>query len=111
MGATRWQAVWKVSLPSAIPGIMTGSILAMSRAIGEAAPILVICGIVYITWTPRHLMDDFTVMPLQIYNWASRPQEEFHRVAAAGILVLLTVLLSFNALAVFIRHKLQKPMS
>ncbi len=111
MGATPWQSVWNITLPAAIPGIMTGAILAISRAIGEAAPILVICGIVYITWAPRHMMDDFTVMPLQIYNWASRPQEEFHALAAAAILVLLVVLLSFNALAVFIRHKLQKPMT
>ena len=107
LGATRWQMVSKMTLPAAVPGIMTGSILAMSRAIGEAAPILVIAGIVYITFTPEHLMDDFTAMPLQIYDWASRPQDAFHRVAAAGILVLLAVMLSFNALAIFIRQKFQ----
>ncbi|MCC6682515.1 MAG: phosphate ABC transporter permease PstA [Phycisphaeraceae bacterium] len=110
LGCTRWQMVWKMTLPSAIPGIMTGSILAMSRAIGEAAPILIIAGIVYITFTPEHLMDDFTAMPLQIFDWAGRPQTAFHHVAASGIIVLLAVLLSFNALAVIIRQKTQKPL-
>ncbi len=109
-GATRWQMVRGITLPAAMPTILTGSILAMSRAIGEAAPILVIAGIVFIRFTPLHLMDEFTAMPLQIYDWAGRPQEEFHKVAAAGIVVLLAVLLSFNALAVFLRHKLRKPM-
>ncbi len=110
VGATKWQMVSRTTLPAAVPGIMTGAILAMSRAIGEAAPVLVMAGIVYITFTPEHLMDDFTVMPLQIFNWAGRPQEEFHRVAATGIIVLLVVLLSFNTLAVMIRHKFQKPL-
>ena len=111
LGATPWQVVWNVTLPAAIPGIMTGSILAMSRAIGETAPILIIAGIVYIRNAPQHIMDDFTVLPLQIYNWISRPQEGFHNIAAAGIIILLLVLLSFNAVAVAIRHKLQKPLS
>lgn len=111
MGATRWQMVWNVTLPASIPGIMTGSILAMSRAIGEAAPILMIAGIVYIANAPGHLMDDFSVMPLQIYNWAGRPQVAFHHLAASGIIVLLVLLLSFNALAVIIRQTLQKPLS
>ncbi len=110
LGSTRWQMVRKMTLPSAVPGIMTGTILAMSRAIGEAAPILIIAGVVYIAYTPAHLMDDFTAMPLQIYNWASRPQQAFHKVAAAGIIVLLAVLLSFNALAIFIRQKFQRPL-
>jgi phosphate transport system permease protein len=105
LGATKWQMVAKMTLPSAIPGIMTGAILAMSRAIGEAAPILIIAGVVYITFTPQHLMDDFTAMPLQIYDWAGRPQEEFHKVAATGIIVLLTLLLTFNSVAVLIRQK------
>lgn len=111
MGSTRWQMVWNITLPAAVPGIMTGSILAMSRAIGEAAPILMIAGIVYIANSPGHLMDDFSVMPLQIYNWAGRPQAEFHNLAASGIIVLLAVLLVFNAIAVFIRQKFQKPLS
>lgn len=108
LGATPWQTVWRSTLPSAIPGIMTGTILAMSRAIGEAAPILVVAGVVFITFTPGNLMDDFTVMPLQIYNWASRPVQEFHNVAAAGMILLLGILLTFNALAVLIRQRAQK---
>ena len=110
LGSTPWQVVWNVTLPSAVPGIMTGSILAISRAIGETAPILIIAGIVYIRSAPQHLMDDYTVMPLQIYNWTSRPQEEFHTIAAGGIVVLLAILLSFNALAVFIRHRMQNKL-
>jgi phosphate transport system permease protein len=109
-GATKWQMVSKMTLPAAVPGIMTGAILAMSRAIGEAAPMLIIAGVVYITFTPSHLMDKFTVMPLQIYSWAGLPQEDFHKVAASGIIVLLAILLTFNALAVFIRQKFQKPL-
>lgn len=109
-GATRWQMVWKMTLPNAVPGIMTGSILALSRAIGEAAPVLVVCGVVFIMFTPQNLMDDFTVLPLMIFEFASRPQEEFHKVAASGIIVLLSVLLLFNATAVFIRQKFQKPL-
>jgi len=109
-GSTKWQMIRRIVLPAAIPGIMTGSILAMSRAIGEAAPILVIAGVVFIRFTPHNLMDEFTAMPLQIYDWAGRPQEAFHNVAASGILVLLSVLLAFNAIAVILRQKLQKPL-
>lgn len=110
LGATPWQVVWNVTLPAAIPGIMTGSILAMSRAIGETAPILIIAGIVYIRNAPQHLMDSYTVMPLQIYNWTSRPQEEFHAIAAGGIIILLVILLSFNAVAVILRHRMQNKL-
>lgn len=111
LGSTRWQMVWNVTLPAAIPGVMTGSILAMSRAIGEAAPLLMIAGIVFISNPPGNLFDDFTAMPLQIYNWAQRPQSEFHEIAASGIIVLLSVLLCFNAAAVWVRNKFQKPLS
>jgi len=111
LGATPWQTVRRVTLPAAFPGILTGAIIAMSRAIGEAAPLLMIAGIVFITRAPSNLMDDFTAMPLQIYNWAGRPQKEFHDLAASGIIVLLTALLLFNAIAVFMRQKLQKPLS
>lgn len=110
LGSTRWQVVQHVTLPAAIPGIMTGSILAMSRAIGEAAPLLMIAGIVFITSPPGNLMDDFTAMPLQIYNWAGRPQTEFHDLASSGIVVLLSVLLCFNAVAIFIRQKFRRPL-
>jgi phosphate transport system permease protein len=111
LGASRWQTVSKIVLPSAVPGIMTGAILAMSRAIGEAAPVLVCGGALFLTFTPTGVMDDFTAMPLQIFNWASRPQEEFHKVASSGIIVLLVVLLSFNAVAVVIRSKFKKQLS
>jgi phosphate transport system permease protein len=111
LGATRWKVVRRVTLPAALPGIMTGAILAMSRAIGEAAPLLMIAGIVFISNPPSNLMDDFTAMPLQIFNWAQRPQREFHDIAASGIIVLLAVLLCFNGVAVFIRQKLHKPLS
>ena len=111
MGASRWQTVWNVTLPASIPGIMTGAILAMSRAIGEAAPLLMISGVVFIPNAPKHLMAPFTVMPLQIYDWAGRPQDEYHVLAALGIAVLLAVLLLFNAVAVFIRNKMKKPLS
>jgi len=111
LGSTKWQTIQKIVLPSSVPGIMTGSILAISRAIGEAAPILVLAGIVYIAFMPANLMDNFTAMPLQIYNWAGMPNKEFHHVAASGIIILLAVLLTFNAAAVFVRQKFQKPLS
>jgi phosphate transport system permease protein len=88
--------------------IMTGAILAMSRAIGEAAPVLVLGVPLFIRSTPTNLMSDFTVLPLQIFNWAGRPQAEFHELAAAAIIVLLAVLLTFNAIAVVLRHRLQR---
>ena len=110
MGATTWQTTRRVTLPAAIPMIMTGAILAMSRAIGEAAPILVLGVALFITDVPSTLMDAFTVLPMQIYNWTSRPGEEFREIAAAGIIVLLIVLLAFNAVAVTIRQKLQRPL-
>jgi phosphate transport system permease protein len=111
MGTTCWQMVWRVTLPAAAPGILTGSILAMSRAMGEAAPILIISGVVYIDYLPTNLLSGFTVMPLQIFSWAQHPKEEFHQVAAAGIVVLLGVLLSFNALAILLRQRWQRPLT
>jgi phosphate transport system permease protein len=116
LGSTRWQMVWNVTLPAATPGIMTGTILAVSRAIGEAAPILMLAGIVYITRSPQHLIDDFAVLPIQIYYWAGLPVSQdaavnFQNVAAAGIIVLLAILLTFNAVAIVIRQKTQKPLS
>lgn len=110
LGATRWQVIWTVTLPAALPTIMTGAILSMSRAIGEAAPLLVIGGFLLVFQTPTNLMSDFTVLPLQIFNWAGRPQPEFHRIAAAAILVQLVVLLAFNSVAIIIRQKLQRPL-
>jgi phosphate transport system permease protein len=111
LGATQWQTIWNVTLPASIPGMMTGSILAMSRAIGEAAPLLMISGIIYIKFAPGNLMDDFTALPLQVFSWAQESQGEFHDLAASGIIVLLAVLLVFNAAAVAVRQWLQKPLS
>ncbi len=109
LGATRSQVVWNVTLPSAIPGIMTGSILAMSRAIGETAPILMISGTLFVpAGGPRSLMDEFTVMPLQIFNWTKDHRDGFSELAASGIIVLLVTLLSFNVLAVLIRYRMEK---
>ena len=107
LGATDWQTVKGVVLPAALPGILTGVILGMSRAIGEAAPMLVISGLLFVTFIPTNPMDKFTVLPLQIFNWVSRPQEDFQGLAAAGIVLLLVVLLSMNAVAVLIRNRYQ----
>lgn len=108
LGATRWQMVRHHILPASIPGIMTGTILAMSRAIGETAPLIMIGALTYVAFVPERPSDPFTVLPIQIFNWASRPQHEFHELAAAGIVVLLAVLLTMNALAIFIRHRYQR---
>jgi phosphate transport system permease protein len=111
MGATTWQTTWNITLPAAMPTILTGTILAISRAIGEAAPLLVLGVPLFISNTPANLMDDFTVLPFQIFDWARRPQADFQGLAAAAIVVLLVVLLSFNAVAVVIRQKLHRPLS
>lgn len=108
MGATRWQVVKSIVLPQAIPGIMSGVILALSRAIGEAAPILMISGIVFITFVPTSPADSFTVLPLQILNWVQQPQSGFQSIAAAAIIVLLVMLLSMNAIAIWIRNHYQR---
>jgi len=108
MGATQWQTISKVTLPAAIPGIMTGIILAMSRAIGEAAPVLMVASGVFVPYLPQNLMDGFTAMPLQIYTWVGKPQEEFRQIAAAGIILLLGILLCFNGLAIYIRQRTQR---
>lgn len=108
MGATKWQTITRVVLPSAIPGILTGAILALSRAVGETAPLVVIGIPVIIQFLPENLLSQFTALPMQIYDWAKRPQAEFQHVAAAGILVLMMFLLIMNSIAIFIRNKFQK---
>lgn len=108
MGATKWQTIVRIILPAAIPGILTGSILALSRAIGETAPLIVIGVPVIIQFLPAGVMDTFTALPMQIYDWSSRPQAEFQQVAAAGIIVLMVVLLLMNSVAVIIRNKFEK---
>jgi phosphate transport system permease protein len=108
LGATRWQTVWHVVLPQALPGIITGNILAVSRALGEAAPLITIGALTFIAFDPRSPLDPFTVLPIQIFNWTSRPQEAFREIAAAGIIVLLILLLSLNAVAILIRNRYQR---
>jgi phosphate transport system permease protein len=104
VGATRWQVIRAHVLPEALPGILTGVILALSRAIGETAPLVMIGALTYVAFIPEGPMDEFTALPIQIFNWTSRPQQEFHELAAAGIIVLLCVLFIMNSLAVFIRY-------
>ena len=108
LGATRWQTVWHHVLPAALPGILTSIILAVSRAIGETAPLIMIGALTYVAFTPTGPMDSFTALPIQIFNWASRPQQEFFNLASAGIIVLLVVLLSLNAAAIWIRYRSQR---
>ncbi|MBY0145686.1 phosphate ABC transporter permease PstA [Neobacillus niacini] len=108
MGATKWQTIVRVVLPAAIPGILTGGILALSRAIGETAPLVVIGLPLFLAFLPNTLLDMITVLPMQIYNWTGRPQAEFHALAAAGIIVLLVLLIIMNSIAVLIRNKFQK---
>ena len=108
LGADQWQVIKGTVLPSAIPGILTGTILALSRAIGEAAPVIAISALVYLTFVPTDPFDQFTVMPIQIFNWVGRPQDDFQSLAAAGIIVLLVILLTMNAVAVILRNKYQK---
>jgi phosphate transport system permease protein len=108
MGATKWQTIVRVVLPASIPGIITGAILALSRAIGETAPLVVLGMPLFLAFLPKSVFDMITVLPLQIYNWTGRPQAEFHALAAAGIIVLLAMLLFMNSIAVLIRNKFQK---
>lgn len=109
LGATRWQTVWHQLLPAALPGTMTGVILALSRALGEAAPLVAIGAATYVTFLPEDILkDEFTALPLQIFSWASEPQQGFHKVAAAGIVVLLFVLICMNAIAVALRYRFSK---
>ncbi|NET33088.1 MAG: phosphate ABC transporter permease PstA [Cyanothece sp. SIO1E1] len=114
LGATRWQVVRDQVFPMALPGVLTGVILALSRAIGETAPLITIGALTFISFTPslsdpiEGLQTPFTVLPIQIYNWVGRPQRDFHTNAAAGIIVLMVVLLAMNATAVFLRNKFQK---
>lgn len=108
IGATKWQTVWSHVLPNAMPGILTGTILAISRAIGETAPLVVIGASTFITFDPDSPFSKFTTLPIQIYQWTSRPQAEFRNLAAAAILVLLALLLSLNAIAIVLRNRLSR---
>jgi phosphate transport system permease protein len=107
LGATRWQVIARQVLPAAIPGIATGSILALSRGIGETAPLIMIGALTYVAFDPS-LLGPFTALPVQIYNWTSQPQEDFVKLAATGIIVLLGMLLTLNALAIWLRNRYQR---
>jgi len=108
LGATPWQVIRRQVLPMALPGILTGTILSLSRAVGETAPLIMIGALTFIAFTPEGIMDPFTVLPIQIFNWVSRPQDEFRALAAGAILVLLALLLTMNALAILLRNKYQQ---
>ena len=108
LGATRWQVTKEMVLPEAFPGILTGGILTLSRAIGEAAPMILLAALVFSTYLPTGPLDRFTVMPIQIFTWVSQPQDAFRGLAAAGSIVLLIVLLGMNSIAIYIRNRYQK---
>jgi phosphate ABC transporter permease subunit PstA len=108
LGATPWQTVWRQTLPSSVPGISTGAILALSRAFGEAAPLLVLGALVFVSFDPNGLLSGYTTLPIQIFNWTGRPQEGFHQLAAATSVLLLGVLIAMNGVAILIRNKFQK---
>lgn len=108
VGATQGQTVWRQTLPAALPGTMTGMILGLSRAIGETAPLITLGALTYVNFVPAGPWDRFTAMPIQIFNWVSRPQSEFQHVAASGIILLLGVLLAMNAVAVYLRYRYEQ---
>ncbi|MGF7058793.1 phosphate ABC transporter permease PstA [Brassicibacter mesophilus] len=110
LGATKWQTITGVVLPYSLPGILTGTILAIARALGETAPLIMVGAVAFAAFTPKNIFDSFTVLPMQIYSWTSRPKAEFHSLAAAGIIVLLVVLLVTNAIAIILRNKYQNRM-
>ena len=111
LGATKWQTIWYQVLPAAFPGILTGLILALSRAIGETAPLITIGALTYVPFLPSDIWSPFTVLPIQIFNWVSRPQAAFAENAAAGIIVLLVLLLVMNAVAIVLRDRFQRRLS
>lgn len=110
IGATKWQTIRHQVLPVALPGILTGTILSLSRAIGETAPLLLVGAVTFIAFDPQGPMDQFTALPIQIFNWAARPDEQFHTVAAGAILVLLVILLAMNATAIYLRNRYRQEL-
>jgi phosphate transport system permease protein len=108
LGATKWQTIWRQVLPSAVPGMATGSILALSRAMGEAAPLVLLGAVSFVTFNPTGVLSPYTVLPIQIFNWTARPQEAFLTLAAAASIVLLVLLLAMNSLAIWLRNRYQK---
>jgi phosphate transport system permease protein len=108
LGATEWQTAYRQTLPAAVPGIATGTILALSRAIGEAAPLLLLGAVSFITFNPNGVLSGYTTLPIQIFNWTKESREEFQVLAAATIVVLLLLLLAMNFVAIWIRNRTQK---
>jgi phosphate transport system permease protein len=108
LGATKWQTIWNQILPASFGGILTGVILALSRAVGETAPLIVVGALAYVPFTPSGPLDEFTVLPIQIFNWVSRPQHEFVINAAAAIIVLLLITFALNGIAVYLRYRWQQ---
>lgn len=108
LGATPLQTLFRQTLPSAVPGIATGSILALSRALGEAAPLLILGALVFVAFDPNGILSGYTTLPIQIFNWTGRPQEEFHVLAAATSILLLGLLLAMNSIAIVIRNRFQQ---
>jgi phosphate transport system permease protein len=108
LGATKWQTIWKQVLPAAVPGIATGTILSLSRAIGETAPLIVVGAVVFATASPSSPFDDVTALPITIFGWVSDPQPEFKSLAASAIIVLMVILLGMNAIAIWLRNKYEK---
>jgi phosphate transport system permease protein len=111
MGATKWQTIWLQILPAASGGVLTGIILALSRAVGETAPLIVIGALAYVPFVATSPMDEFTVMPMQIFNWVSRPQHEFLVNGAAAIIILLVITFAMNGIAIYLRNKWQKKVN
>lgn len=108
LGATKWQTIRKIVIPAAFPGILTGIILSVSRALGESAPLIMVGAATFVSFLPKGIMDSFTALPMQIYYWTGLPKEDFKDLAAAGIIVLMAILLSTNAIAIVLRNKYQK---
>jgi len=111
MGATKWQTTWYQILPAASGGIITGVILALSRAVGETAPLIVIGALAYVPFVPQTPLDEFTVLPMQIFNWVSRPQKDFLENGAAAIIILLLITFCMNGIAIYFRNKWQKKIN
>jgi phosphate transport system permease protein len=108
LGATQWQTIWKQVLPASIPGVATGVILALSRAIGETAPLIVVGAATFITFNPSGIVGDggnFAALPIQIFSWISQPQDDFRQLAAAGIVLLLGILICMNGVAIYLRNR------
>ena len=110
LGASKWQTIWNQVLPASSGGILTGVILALSRAVGETAPLIVVGALAYVPFAPESPMDEFSVLPIQIFNWISRPQHGFIENAAAGIIILLLITFCMNGIAVYFRNKWQKKL-